>query len=708
MNPKTPPECKKAQCSSAERFIQTNGSNTCGYPGCQMHNTTTPSLSVCHPHVYEPFIATTHDYSEVKESSATHYQVQPTNNAVVADGKSFSSADKGPSTFDVECLQQTKKRGRPHKNMSVKQTMDELNRCQTECSNKGRKRGRPRKQVPTKDADICHTSDDTHVVGQPPIPVTPATKDCVATNVARAYCRQSTNKRKKDYQDQGLAEYMCRPEPDAIVHVIGEPSPSHIPHNVCPDAEPSSPQNVDHQPQRQKRNRRAAQPFKRCVRHRSLISSSEHASDNSTNNTDEGSSSFAAQGNVGLSISYGHLPSKVSAGGEPSSPQNVDHQPQRQKRNGRAGQPFRRSVRQRSLISSSQNASDNCRNNTDQGSSSYATQDVSVAYDDLGDCTERCQYCNAAFWRGERLIGHRFTHATPQYHLCCGGDSNGPDLDPEIVQGLIHFLDTHNELVQIFRTARDKCAEHDIPEFKVRLYSGEAPRGYDLPASQTLGAIVFDSGSESESNYDVILEYRDGAVKRISKIHKYYMSLQFPLIFIYGQSGYHTKLMLRTANPDDEPKRVSMNAFYTYQMEDNPLAVVQHPREGKAIQAANAPQITAIHELRPTSHSKLIEARAVITKPRQCFVPFSESSGQGLKNHLKQIPKIEKANTRQPKARLPGKSEDLRSRSSLQEKLGEPVHIDSTCVALSSFPSLTVEMPLLGLALILEYTWAQE
>ncbi|PWA36414.1 hypothetical protein CTI12_AA601530 [Artemisia annua] len=39
-------------------------------------------------------------------------------------------------------------------------------------------------------------------------------------------------------------------------------------------------------------------------------------------------------------------------------------------------------------------------------------------------------------------------------------------LDPDIVQGLIQVLDDRNELVQIFRTARDKCAQADVPEFK--------------------------------------------------------------------------------------------------------------------------------------------------------------------------------------------------------------------------------------------------
>ncbi|PWA44353.1 hypothetical protein CTI12_AA527150 [Artemisia annua] len=86
--------------------------------------------------------------------------------------------------------------------------------------------------------------------------------------------------------------------------------------------------------------------------------------------------------------------------------------------------------------------------------------------------------------------------------------------DPEVMQGLIEFLDTHNELVQVFRTARDKCSENDVPEFKVRLYNGNGARGYELPTSQAIGAIVFDSGPTTETDYDIIIEYRDGPTKR--------------------------------------------------------------------------------------------------------------------------------------------------------------------------------------------------
>ncbi|PWA44131.1 helitron helicase-like domain-containing protein [Artemisia annua] len=167
----------------------------------------------------------------------------------------------------------------------------------------------------------------------------------------------------------------------------------------------------------------------------------------------------------------------------------------------------------------------------------HQSEDQSPVYEDLGDCNERCRYCKAAFWHGECLKGHRDT----RYNLCCGGG-------------------------KVFRTARDKCAENDIPEFKVRLYNGNGARGYELPTSQAIGAIVFDSGPTTESDYDIIIEYRDGPAKRINKLHQSYMSLQFPLIFIYGQPGYHIKLMARSADPNERMRRVSMNAFYTYQL----------------------------------------------------------------------------------------------------------------------------------------------
>ncbi|GKC63088.1 hypothetical protein Tco_1095686 [Tanacetum coccineum] len=70
-------------------------------------------------------------------------------------------------------------------------------------------------------------------------------------------------------------------------------------------------------------------------------------------------------------------------------------------------------------------------------------------------------------------------------------------LNPEIVEGLIHVFDKHNDLARLFRTARDRCNASDIPSFKIRLYNMGGVRGYELPTADVLGAIVFENGPRS-------------------------------------------------------------------------------------------------------------------------------------------------------------------------------------------------------------------
>ena len=66
----------------------------------------------------------------------------------------------------------------------------------------------------------------------------------------------------------------------------------------------------------------------------------------------------------------------------------------------------------------------------------------------------------------------------------------GQVLRADIVENLIELLDEHNELVQLFRTARDKIEEADVPEFKIRLFGVVGSRQHELPAGDSIGAIV--------------------------------------------------------------------------------------------------------------------------------------------------------------------------------------------------------------------------
>ncbi|GKA61503.1 DNA helicase [Tanacetum coccineum] len=198
----------------------------------------------------------------------------------------------------------------------------------------------------------------------------------------------------------------------------------------------------------------------------------------------------------------------------------------------------------------------------DIGSSNSSSRGVSSLYMDIGgkvileDEREPPEYIKELF--GDR----NFLEHIRAYNQI-GTQSAG--LNEQTVEGLMRLLDECNELVRLFRTARDKCNGQQIPDFKIRLYSVVSAREYDLPTSQTLGAIVFENGQNTETDYDVIIESKHGFPQRINKLHSSYMALQFPLIFVYGQPGFHIEMKLRMPG---EAKRLSMNMFYMYQLHE--------------------------------------------------------------------------------------------------------------------------------------------
>ena len=143
-------------------------------------------------------------------------------------------------------------------------------------------------------------------------------------------------------------------------------------------------------------------------------------------------------------------------------------------------------------------------------------------------------------------------------------------LKREIVEKLKEVLDAHNKLVKLFRTARDKMEESDIPDFKLKLFGVVGSKQYDLPTGDCIGAIVFEGGPDVSTEYDVVIEKRDGQPQQIDKLNPNYMSLHFPLLFIHGEVGYHLglKLLNRAGELREKEKQMSMKMYYAYQLYD--------------------------------------------------------------------------------------------------------------------------------------------
>lgn len=165
-------------------------------------------------------------------------------------------------------------------------------------------------------------------------------------------------------------------------------------------------------------------------------------------------------------------------------------------------------------------------------------------------------------------------------------------LREDIIQGLIHFLNQNNRLVRLFRTARDKLREADIPDFQIRLFGVVGSNQYELPTGDTIGAIVYDGGPETRTDYDIVIQRHSGEAESVNKLHPRYMALQFPLLFIYGEQGYHLNLMFMDLESSDmqEQKKMTMKAYYAYQLRDRAGRHTLITRAGRLFQqyAVNA------------------------------------------------------------------------------------------------------------------------
>lgn len=141
-------------------------------------------------------------------------------------------------------------------------------------------------------------------------------------------------------------------------------------------------------------------------------------------------------------------------------------------------------------------------------------------------------------------------------------------MDPSIVATLVSILDDVNELVKLFRTARDLCLSATVPNFSLHLFNDVPDKRYHSPSTSTIGAIVYEDQPHS-SDFDIVLHMKGDVPRRVSKLHHLYMPLQYPLLFVYGDHGWSPSLRLvRKRSSNGKPKKLTMNMFYSHRLHD--------------------------------------------------------------------------------------------------------------------------------------------
>ncbi|XP_048431318.1 uncharacterized protein LOC103936253 [Pyrus x bretschneideri] len=157
---------------------------------------------------------------------------------------------------------------------------------------------------------------------------------------------------------------------------------------------------------------------------------------------------------------------------------------------------------------------------------------------------------------------------------CFNRSEASEKLDQQVVGGLIKMLDECNEVVQLFRQARDRIDERSTSNLRLRLYGAHSNHDmqYNLPTCDGIGGLIVGDIGQFHTERDIVVEHKTDGLQRITKLHPKYMALQYPLLFPYGEDGYRKGLPWNPNFRGKKPKNggVTMRAFLGYQIQDRP------------------------------------------------------------------------------------------------------------------------------------------
>jgi hypothetical protein len=190
-----------------------------------------------------------------------------------------------------------------------------------------------------------------------------------------------------------------------------------------------------------------------------------------------------------------------------------------------------------------------------------------------------------------------------------------PSLDPMTFDQLLTMMYNINPYVKVFKMARDMMAtEGAAMDLKLRLIASRTKdaRRYNVPTADEVVALMVGDGSEAIDRRDVVLVQQAGPFQRIFELHVGYMALHYPLLFPYGEDGWHLNIQFNGVIVDvdlDEDHveeselqrkhyNVTMAEFYGYRLQHRDIDGIALLRGGRLRQQYIVDAYAAIEQNR--------------------------------------------------------------------------------------------------------------
>jgi len=135
------------------------------------------------------------------------------------------------------------------------------------------------------------------------------------------------------------------------------------------------------------------------------------------------------------------------------------------------------------------------------------------------------------------------------------------------------MIDKHNVLAQTFRRVRDFIHDDDQSDFGLGLFRHrfKDPRVYNTAIGDEVATLVVGDLSTLDVGRDIIVKKVSGQLTRLHETHTYFIPLQYPLIFPYGEDGYQEDIPIRDCHKYGQSRKrihISLREFIAFRIQD--------------------------------------------------------------------------------------------------------------------------------------------
>ncbi|CAN0924949.1 ATP-dependent DNA helicase PIF4 [Linum grandiflorum] len=162
-----------------------------------------------------------------------------------------------------------------------------------------------------------------------------------------------------------------------------------------------------------------------------------------------------------------------------------------------------------------------------------------------------------------------------------GGEAH--HLNTSLMKSLQEMLDNFNVLAKSFRRVRDALQQPANHNLRLRIAGSrvERDRMYELPSGTELAGLIPGDFAPTQDDRDIIVNNKTTGLCRITSLNPLFDSLHFPMLFPYGNDGYHNRIRYNPAHRDPKGRVINPSSFtggvrYMQQLYQDGMAICRY------------------------------------------------------------------------------------------------------------------------------------